>query len=91
MAPWISITRSFLYLGLIPSSCQVRGLYSAGILAHKRGQLSILGQFVQGLEEMKALHPQGHSNSHESLHVQLPQGKQHILSGTKWIGNIKVV
>ena len=81
----------FLYLGLIPSSCQVRGLYSAGLLAHKRVQLSILIQFVQGLGEVKALHAQGHSNSHESLQVQLSQEKQHILCGTKWIGNIKVV
>lgn len=82
---------SFLYLGLIFSSCQVRGLYSAGLLAHKRGRISLLAQFVQGLGEMKALHAQGHSNSHESLRVQLSQGKKQILCGTKLMVNIKAV
>lgn len=71
MASWISPTKSCLYLGLTPSSCQVRGLYFAGLLGHRKGQLSVLVQIVQGLGEMKALHPQGHSNSHESLQTHL--------------------
>lgn len=72
--------KNFLYLRLIPSSHQDRGLYSVRLLEHGR---SILLQFVQGLGEMTNLHAQGHSKSYESLWVQLSQGKQQILCGEK--------
>lgn len=83
--------KSFFHLGVILSSCQVQGLYSAGLVANKRGQPSNLVQFVKGLGELNALHAQGHSNSHESLQAQLSQVRQQILCRAKWIWDIKVV